>query len=322
MLTSSPQASPTFISAWFAILGTSRSTWEPQPSSMVLGPGCGSGTWMAYAASKCRIVTAALNPSGRDFRDPNDDDYAATRFIADSCASSPDNFNLYKRFCADFFRVGRRDSWFGNFRKILRGIEGGADYSCSGSWNNDLNQTTFENQAIHLDIFSPFATQQKWSDLDGRTKDRLRAQGEPMFKEMLRILKPHVALIGVSLSSAPGWLVEEHDLSWFGPEERQLSLAQARSAAISVKIVSGSLAVVGGAAIVPYGARGWKEAPRDRRRELATWLSSQLALDSPVSHEDDAADLGHRGLPWLSLDYFFCEETEFDPFCDDVVRDA
>lgn len=273
------------------------------------------GDLEAYSRSELRVITAALNPSGADFRNPLDEEYRSVRLSAETCASAPGDLESYKRYCKEFFETGRRDKWFGNFRKLLRDIQDGVDYNCKGSWRFGSGSASFPvHQAIHLDVFSPFATKDKWSSLKPTVKECLRGRGEPLFKAMVDILKPHLLLVGVSLSSAPSWMVEEENVSWFGPDGRNLTKNQARSAAVSVKIISGSLAVVGGAGIAPYAATGWSPM---RRRELSTWLSSELTGERTEIDDDDCADLGHCALPWASFDSYYSHSRdgeEHDPF--------
>ena len=133
----------------------------------------------AYLLSPIRVVTVGLNPSLSEF--PRDDPFRRFPLAADTGRGDPER---YLNAMSAYFRTDPYRQWFGHFEPLLNGM--GASY--------------YEGQpstVLHTDICSPVATNPTWSRLRDTDRTALAADGVGLWHELLKVLRPHVAVLSV-----------------------------------------------------------------------------------------------------------------------------
>ena len=127
-----------------------------------------------------RVATLGLNPSSREFVDEkgNELDGPLRRFhtlrslgLSRWADADADDLRQMERACCDYFEGHPYDAWF----RRLDGIVSG---TCFSYYSN-------QHPACHLDLV-PFATRQKWGNLDLRARRRLLALAADSLAELLR----------------------------------------------------------------------------------------------------------------------------------------
>ncbi len=128
------------------------------------------------SSNKLKIVTVALNPSVLEFNEKKSNVNPEISLRFSQCAeinlkneklSDEDKKNFYNSL-NNYFESNPYDKWFNNFEKILNSLK--ATYG--GKMNVD--NTPYENQAIHIDIFSAIATNPTWGKLKNNEKENKR----------------------------------------------------------------------------------------------------------------------------------------------------
>ncbi|MCC6125673.1 MAG: hypothetical protein IT426_11970 [Pirellulales bacterium] len=131
------------------------------------------GDYEAYSRSTTRIVTVGLNPSLNEFPEVK-----PFRRFPNAEISYTDALNKYFQNCP-------YDEWFSTFDYLLKGFE-------AGFYGNS------KNTALHTDLFSPVATDPTWSGLNERFRNELGNFGRPLWRELIKFLKPHIILISIA----------------------------------------------------------------------------------------------------------------------------
>lgn len=134
----------------------------------------------AFAKSRPRVVTVGLNPSNVEF--PRDDPFQ--RFPGAQTLSAG-NFDSYLDSLNQYFDVVPYRAWFGTFEPLLNGM--GASYYRGG-----------DSTVLHTDLCSPVATEPTWSRLRPSFRERLIADGRPLWHDLIRILQPDLLLMSVA----------------------------------------------------------------------------------------------------------------------------
>lgn len=132
----------------------------------------------AYEKSRVRIITVALNPSGKEYVKDSNGKYLRFPAYDGTAASLPQAYNEY----FDHHPY----SWFNAFEHILNG----------------MNASYFKNKgkefiAIHTDICTPWGTDPTWSQLDKAEQGELIKDGFPEWEKLVKGLKPDIILFSI-----------------------------------------------------------------------------------------------------------------------------
>ena len=130
-----------------------------------------------YFSSKLKIITVGLNPSKKEFYEKGQ--RQLERFPEIKSILSSDYLEVLK----NYFDIKPYSFWFGNFEKVLKWIK------CSYYNNKEYPYT-----ALHTDLFTPLATNKKWSSLPKENQQGLIEQGIPLWHELVKILKPNIVI--------------------------------------------------------------------------------------------------------------------------------
>lgn len=272
------------------LYGDALSDWNRLLPLNLFVPGSWPRLWFgdleAYEKSRVRVVTASINPSGKDFTSKRNETAVQ---LAKKCRD--EDLASYLEFSKSFFRTGSPDAWFGGYRRVLRHIRtpvmSGVDYGCSGPWSNTGTFPELPANAgvaLHTDVCSPFSTKEVWSKLGKSDQELLCESGKPLFSRLIKLLRPNFVLLSVNRAHWPSE-------SKFGH----------RSADIVVFRYGEGLAVAGGAGRSgPYVGRGWNVT---KKEELGAWMGSEATKREPAEliglEPDDYADFGLNSTPWM-----------------------
>ena len=143
----------------------------------------------AYSESERRIVTVGLNPSSNEF-DGKTERFPLARNLYGKTALSIEECAIYYDAMNNYFE--NEDSkgktaytrWFNHFEKVLNCLD--------ASYYSGKN-----NRAVHIDIYSPFATNPTWGGLSNSQKDYIKAGSDKLYERMLEFLQPNIVLISV-----------------------------------------------------------------------------------------------------------------------------
>lgn len=152
------------------------------------------GDLKRYLKSPLRVLTAALNPSGREF--PED----PPRFDVSSGLRGP--AELETELTAYFWRNPYR-SWFSSFEPVLNGLE--------ASYGGKMAVRDYSSTALHVDMCSPIATSPTWSKLGPEQRGELTMAGRGTFEWLADELKPHIIMASVGWSHLNWWKSEFED---------------------------------------------------------------------------------------------------------------
>lgn len=139
------------------------------------------GDLEAYRESSRKIVTVGLNPSNNEF--PFDDESSP-----DEPFSRFDNASVgdgYFRSLNEYFRRNPYWDWFKHYQRVLEGLN--ASYTDEGS-----------HVALHTDLCTPLATQDKWGDLPKDIQQELISEGRPLWKRLVCELEPDLVIASVA----------------------------------------------------------------------------------------------------------------------------
>jgi hypothetical protein len=199
------------------------------------------GDSAAYARSPLKVVTAALNPSRKEF--PAHAPWLRFPGGSELSACTP---AAYLRSLDAYFATEPYDDWFASFDRILRGMD--------VSYYPGATST-----ALHTDICSPVATDPTWNDLDGAQTRIGDAFG--LWRELIEELAPDLVLISVRWRYCLRLAPERVD-TWpsvyvlerarpFHVRMRKLSIGRHRT-----------LVAFGRAAQKPFGTVGYEDKAR------------------------------------------------------------
>jgi len=146
------------------------------------------GDLNAYRKSPLRVLTAALNPSGREF--PKDQ----PRFDVAKGLRGP--AELEAELGAYFSRNPYR-SWFGAFEPVLNGLQ--------ATYGGKMSDGEFASTALHLDMCSPIATSPTWSRLTIEQRAKLTTVGRNIFEWLVDELEPHIIVASLGWMHLQDW---------------------------------------------------------------------------------------------------------------------
>lgn len=132
----------------------------------------------AYLASPIRVMTAAINPSDKEFpfKGPQ-------RFDTGFAMTGPD---ALESVLSDYFHVNPYTKWFSAFEKVLNGMD--------TSFGGKMTNANHRNTALHIDFCSPIATNPTWSALGAVAKAKLEPFGKIVCAGLIDTLRPNVVI--------------------------------------------------------------------------------------------------------------------------------
>lgn len=145
------------------------------------------GDLAAYLASPVRVLTAALNPSNQEFKEPRFDVYKGLLGPVE----------LESQLSA-YFKVNPYEAWFNAFKPVLNGLE--ASYGGTIAKNEPHAST-----ALHVDMCSPIATLPTWSNLQPEQRAKLTIAGRKIFEWLVDELKPNIILASLGWVHLETW---------------------------------------------------------------------------------------------------------------------
>lgn len=184
-------------SAWNAYQALKSSSFVVKDAVPILW----FGDSKSYAASQRRIVTVGLNPSNMEFQDGTHSG-TGVRFpkalpLVGLPTLSPTDIATYAAAMDDYFNPNPYWRWFTQYNKILNLLN--ASY--------DGKQGAYT--AIHIDAYTPIATNPTWGGLS--ESDRKSLHNPTLFIDLLSALEPDIILISAnrtiveSLFGSAGW---------------------------------------------------------------------------------------------------------------------
>ena len=151
----------------------------------------------AYLASRPRILTAALNPSLREFPVGG-----PKRFDREVALRSPEGL---EGELSRYFQHQPYAGWFQSFEAVLNG----AAATYGGRMPGRAHRTT----ALHLDLCSPIATDPTWSGLTPAERSALVPDGRAIFEMVIEALQPDLVIASVGVVHLQGWWRELGDVA-------------------------------------------------------------------------------------------------------------
>jgi hypothetical protein len=261
-----------------------------QPSMPVLY----FGDLDAYRRSPVHVVTAALNPSTREF--PTADPWQ--RFPAGKALRRPLDDHArgtYLSALSGYFRTSPYSAWFdGSFERVLWGLD--ASYYEGRA-----------NVALHTDIASPVPTDPTWGKLSPGQRSTVRDESAAIWLALIAALQPDVVIVSTAreyVDAVVGIPLER----WQAVE----TLAHARPFVVrAIRTVLGgheTLVVFAPAAQVPFGTASYDERERIGRR-IAAVSRGEAPQPTTLPGRARATRPGRRtapaaGAPFSSFDGF------------------
>lgn len=136
-----------------------------------------------------KVITVGANPSSNEFLDKKGNyvnRFKGAENLND--INSDKDINTLINGYNMYFDFNPYDGWFNKgYEKLLKIFP----ESKSVSYGYDKNAN---NRAIHIDCETAIATDPAWGNLHANEKNKLKDTGEKLFKELLKILNPHVVL--------------------------------------------------------------------------------------------------------------------------------
>ena len=146
------------------------------------------GDLSAYLASPLRVLTAALNPSNREF--PAD----KPRFDVALGLHGPAELEAQ---LSAYFRCHPYRSWFSAFEPVLNGLE--------ASYGGKMAITAHASTALHVDMCSPIATSPTWSKLMPEQRAKLTTAGRDIFEWLIDELEPDIIVASLGWAHLKTW---------------------------------------------------------------------------------------------------------------------
>ena len=144
------------------------------------------GDYLKYQRSNPRVITVGLNPSYHEF--PSDSPYIrfqGAEVIDFSDILNEDDFNKYLGTLNNYFKIDPYD-WFDSYDRILNGL------------NTSYYPNTIDNNAIHTNLCSTFATEQTWSKLRNSIQYTLSREGRKVWHRLVELLEPDMILCSIN----------------------------------------------------------------------------------------------------------------------------
>lgn len=154
------------------------------------------GNYDEYVNSEKKILTVALNPSSNEFKKKRTSTvfdvnvrFPAASTLVDKSILTQQEIYLYKRAMNEYFSNGTDYwTWFESFENILSAFE--ASYKLPRM-----------HRAIHIDIYTPIATNPTWGGLTKaykKDKQALLQNTEYRFDDFVRFLNPDIIIVSAN----------------------------------------------------------------------------------------------------------------------------
>jgi hypothetical protein len=141
------------------------------------------GNVHSYQKSPLKIITVGLNPSDKEFREHNNQDFSSHLRFPSYNNTTQSLFHALNEY---FQLESAYTFWFNSsYNRLLR--------SLNSSYYGDLLNTV-----IHTDIASPFATSPTWARLNNEERNLIIEHGLQNWHNLVNILSPNLILISVS----------------------------------------------------------------------------------------------------------------------------
>lgn len=169
------------------------------------------GDLEAYFDSDIKIVTVGSNPSDLEFAlenrrkkdldknllpiTPSFKRFIGAESIFEKLHLSYDESKTYSLILNNYFKNKEHYDWFSCFEPVLNGLS--ASYYKSGVYRQKdefYRVNSYNNIAIHTDIYSPIATNPTWSNL--KNNKVIFREGTDLWVSLIEILKPDIILMG------------------------------------------------------------------------------------------------------------------------------
>ncbi len=149
------------------------------------------GNRKEYNQSDIRIVTVGLNPSDREFEDPNTGTCNTQYRFPSAVVGVP---ATYPQARNEYFTHNPYD-WFNNLERVLQGAEA----SYGGLMPKRIGGVDQPHRrAIHTDLCSSEATLPAWSQLPSATKRAIAQVGIPRWENLMKELQPDIIIMSVA----------------------------------------------------------------------------------------------------------------------------
>ncbi|HEY5793719.1 MAG TPA: hypothetical protein VIU82_01795 [Bosea sp. (in: a-proteobacteria)] len=141
-----------------------------------------------YLISPLRVLTAALNPSDREF--PKDQ----PRFDVERGLRGPAELEAE---LSAYFRGNPYRSWFSAFEPVINGLD--------VSYGGKMAGRDYASTALHVDMCSPIATSPTWSKLSPAQRGKLTRTGREIFEWLADELEPHIIVASLGWAHLQEW---------------------------------------------------------------------------------------------------------------------
>ena len=212
-----------------------------------------------YESSKIRIVTVGLNPSGKEFRNNNEEQFRTDLRFPDYKGNDTLNTAYNNYFKNNPY------SWFKSFECILNGLD--ASY---------YSEKGMPNRVLHTDICSPWATDPTWSKLPNQEKKNLmeNEHGFEQWKQLIRQLKPDIILFSIPEEYIKKLDLENERSVFVTISNDKKGVPRKKSVVIEKGVYGRSLAIFGRTWNVPFGALG-----EDQKKDLGQKIEQDYIVN-------------------------------------------
>ena len=146
------------------------------------------GDLAEYLVSPLRVMTAALNPSNREF--PDDE----PRFDVAEGLGGPAGLEAQ---LSAYFRCHPYRSWFSSFEPVLNGLE--------ASYGGKMADQAYASTSLHVDMCSPIVTSPTWSKLTPEQRAKLTRAGRDIFEWLIDELEPDIIVASLGWAHLETW---------------------------------------------------------------------------------------------------------------------
>lgn len=212
-----------------------------------------------YESSKIRIVTVGLNPSGKEFRNNNEEQFRTDLRFPDYKGNDTLNTAYNNYFENNPY------SWFMSFECILNGLNA-SYYSKKG----------MPNRALHTDICSPWATDPTWSKLSKKEKNTLMKDehGFEQWKQLIEKLEPDIILFSIPEEYIKKLDLENERSVFITISNDKKGAPRKKSVVIEKGVYGRSLAIFGRTWNIPFGALG-----EDQKKDLGQKIEQDYIVN-------------------------------------------
>ena len=143
------------------------------------------GNLEQYSKSKAKVLTISINPSCIEFPRWGKQRFKDLTVIRNAILRKEYPVDIMVRNYNDYFKFNPYMQWFNFYERRLNEMD------CS------YFDTKSTNTAIHIDMHSAIATDPTWSRLSDFEREKIKNHN--LFKSLLQMLNPDIALISVAL---------------------------------------------------------------------------------------------------------------------------